>query len=127
MAEDKKQDYEPPKGMSGDAKTKRNKERFLKAFDLNCAIVSPACRAAKVGRSAAYDWRRRDPVFAAAWYEIEEAQVDMVESNLIKNIKKGKEASTIFYLKSKAKNRGYSEDAHQHKTKIKVKIKKGDE
>tara|TARA_R110002050_G_scaffold81055_6_gene173256 strand:- start:499 stop:732 length:234 start_codon:yes stop_codon:yes gene_type:complete len=52
---------------------------------------------------------KEDKEFAKAVEEIKEAQVDYVEGQLIKNISKGKETSIIFYLKSKAKDRGYAE------------------
>ena len=47
--------------------------------------------------------------FAKAVEDIKEAQIDYVEGQLIKNISSGKETSIIFYLKSKARDRGYAE------------------
>ena len=41
--------------------------------------------------------------------EVTEATIDMVEAELLKNIRAGKEASIFFYLKCKAKHRGYVE------------------
>ena len=52
---------------------------------------------------------REDKEFAEAVEEIKESQIDYVEGQLIKNISAGKETSIIFYLKSKAKDRGYAE------------------
>ena len=52
---------------------------------------------------------KEDPEFAKAVEDIKEAQIDYVEGELIKNIAQGKETSIIFYLKSKAKKRGYTD------------------
>jgi hypothetical protein len=52
------------------------------------------------------------PEFDAACKEITETTVDFVESQMFKKIKsgdKGSEALMIFYLKTKAKHRGYIE------------------
>ena len=47
--------------------------------------------------------------FDEACHECEEIAVDFVESKLYKLINDGAEASTIFYLKTKGRKRGYVE------------------
>ena len=53
--------------------------------------------------------------------------LDFAESQLHKQIKDGNPSSTIFYLKTKGKNRGYyekilNENLNTHKGEIKTKI-----
>src|SRR5690606_5307349 len=50
-----------------------------------------------------------DPEFAEAVNEINEVSLDFVESTLFKLIAKGNVAATIFFLKTRAKRRGYTE------------------
>ena len=86
------------------------KEKLLKALQETQGLIYHACKkAGNISRSTYYRYVREDPEFAKAVEDIKEAQVDYVEGQLIKNISKGKETSIIFYLKSKAKNRGYTE------------------
>lgn len=59
-------------------RTDRAREAFLKTLRETCN-VSASCRAAMIGRTAAYDWRRDDADFAAAWEEAEEEAVDKLE------------------------------------------------
>lgn len=60
------------------SRTTRARETFLATLRETCN-VSVAARAAKIGRSTAYDWRRDDPEFAAAWDDAEEEAVDALE------------------------------------------------
>ncbi len=55
--------------------------------------------------------------------EARESLIDFVESKLVSNINDGKETSTIFFLKTKARHRGYGDDGssiqiNTEKTKI---------
>ena len=86
------------------------KEKLLKALKETQGLIYHACkRAGNISRSTYYRYMREDKEFAQAVEDIKEAQIDYVESELIKNISRGKETSIIFYLKSKAKERGYAE------------------
>ena len=86
------------------------KEKLLKALEETQGLIYHACKkAGNISRSTYYRYMREDKEFAKAVEEIKEAQGDYVEGQLIKNISKGKETSIIFYLKSKAKDRGYTE------------------
>ena len=86
------------------------KEKLLKALEETQGLIYHACKkAGNISRSTYYRYMKEDKEFAKAVEEIKEAQVDYVEGQLIKNISKGKETSIIFYLKSKAKDRGYAE------------------
>lgn len=59
-------------------RTDRAREIFLTTLRETCN-VSASCRAAMIGRSAAYDWRRDDEGFRAAWEEAEEEAIDKLE------------------------------------------------
>ena len=86
------------------------KERLLKALQETQGLIYHACKkAGNISRSTYYRYMREDEEFAKAVEDIKEAQIDYVEGQLIKNISDGKETSIIFYLKSKAKERGYAE------------------
>ena len=86
------------------------KEKLLKALQETQGLIYHACKkAGNISRSTYYRYLREDEEFAKAVEDIKESQIDYVEGELIKNISKGKETSIIFYLKSKAKERGYAE------------------
>ena len=86
------------------------KEKLLKALQETQGLIYHACKkAGNISRSTYYRYMKEDPEFAQAVEDIKESQIDYVEGELIKNISKGKETSIIFYLKSKAKDRGYAE------------------
>ena len=86
------------------------KEKLLKALQETQGLIYHACKkAGNISRSTYYRYLKEDAEFAKAVEDIKEAQIDYVEGQLIKNISDGKETSIIFYLKSKAKERGYAE------------------
>ena len=86
------------------------KEKLLKALKETQGLIYHACKkAGNISRSTYYRYMKEDKEFAQEVEDIKEAQIDYVEGELIKNISKGKETSIIFYLKSKARDRGYAE------------------
>lgn len=90
-------------------RTARNKERFLEAFVKTKGIIHPACKAINISRQMVFYWRREDKEFNEKFNEILEAQGDMVENKLIEAIENGDTTATIFYCKTKLRNRGYNE------------------
>ena len=86
------------------------KEKLLKALAETQGLIYHACKkAGNISRSTYYRYMKEDPEFAKEVEDIKQAQIDYVEGQLIKNISDGKETSIIFYLKSKARDRGYAE------------------
>jgi len=85
------------------------KKEFPRVLEESLGIVSIACKRLGVSRAWFYQLRNSDPEFKQECDDVNEVVLDFVEHNLHKNIKKGKEASTIFYLKTRGKNRGYVE------------------
>ena len=51
---------------------------------------------------------------------LKEKYIDLAESKLVENIRDGKEASIFFFLKCKAKSRGYIEKADAEPTQINI-------
>lgn len=60
------------------SRTNRAREMFISVLSESCN-VSEACRAAGIGRTTAYEWRRDDLTFAAQWDEAEEEAADRLE------------------------------------------------
>ena len=85
------------------------KESMLKALEKNLGVVTLSCRKANIPRSTFYKWLKEDQEFAEQVKEIENVALDFAESELLKQIQNGIPTSTIFYLKTKGKKRGYIE------------------
>lgn len=110
-------------------KTDNNKKRVLECLEKSRGIVTTACQNANVSRSQFYEWQNTDPQFKAAVEDVNESAIDHVESKLLEKINgikmaaKGQEddgatavyslppsdTAIIFFLKCKAKKRGYVE------------------
>ena len=89
--------------------TAQRKKVFLEAYHKGHGVIQCGLDAAKMDRSTYHLWLKKDPKFALLVAEAGEAAIDFVESKLYQNIDKGREISTIFYLKTRAKHRGYVE------------------
>ena len=100
-------------------KTTLHKKAFMEALEASLGIVTTACKAIGVSRSAYYKWCAKDPQFKEDAESIQDVALDFAESSLFKQIKKGVPASTIFYLKTKGKKRGYIERTETHLTEFK--------
>jgi hypothetical protein len=85
------------------------KETMLKALEKSLGIVTVACKNADVPRSTFYKWLKEDEDFASEVKDIENIALDFAESQLHKQIADNSTSATIFYLKTKGKNRGYIE------------------
>jgi len=85
------------------------KESVLKALEKSFGVVTVACKNAEVPRSTFYKWVKEDKEFAKDVKDIANIALDFAESQLYKQIGKGNVTSTIFYLKTKGKVRGYIE------------------
>jgi hypothetical protein len=85
---------------------------FLQAYEKSLGVLKTACEATNMCRKTIWEWRKKYPEFDAACHECEEVAIDFVESKMFKKIDtggKGSESLIIFYLKTKAKHRGYIE------------------
>lgn len=96
-------------------KTTDKKETFLKHLEKSLGVISTACKRTGITRQTYYNWINSDDEFKEQVNDIQEEQKDYVESKLIENIEKNDTTAIIFYLKTKAKDRGYTD-----KTEIKA-------
>jgi len=104
------------------------KADILAALESKNGIVTEACKSIGLNRSTYYLWLSDDIEFKAKVEEIQDVAIDYVESKLFEKItgvavKKGEtddgepivydippsDTAIIFYLKTKAKKRGYIE------------------
>lgn len=85
------------------------KQKFLEALNASYGIIAEACDALNISRSTFYRWYNSDDDFKEQVNNIQETQIDYVESKLIQNITANDTTAIIFYLKTKGKNRGYTE------------------
>jgi len=94
------------------------KRAMIEALEKSLGIVTSACKSVGINRSTHYDWLKTDEDYKAEVESIEDIAIDFAESQLHKQIKDGNPTSTIFYLKTKAKKRGYVErqEVHQETT-----------
>ena len=87
----------------------KQKAEVLVALEKSAGIVATACKAVNISRFTFYDWMKKDAEFAEKVEDIMEAQKDFVEAQILKKIKEGDSTMTIFYAKTKMKDRGYVE------------------
>lgn len=85
------------------------KAKLLEALEKTLGIVTPACREVGVSRNTFYEYYKNDPVFKAAVDDINEITLDFVENSLLKAIKDGNVPGILFYMKYKARKRGYTD------------------
>jgi len=85
------------------------KESLLKSLEQSLGVVTVACKKAGIPRSTYYKWLNEDEAFAVEVRDIENVALDFAESQLHKQISQNNTSATIFYLKTKGKNRGYVE------------------
>jgi len=103
------------------------KESLLKSLEKSLGVVTVACKKADVPRSTFYKWMNEDKDFYREVKDIENVALDFAESQLHKQIAADSTSATIFYLKTKGKNRGYVErqeitGAEGMPTKFKIEI-----
>lgn len=89
--------------------TKKKKEQFLESYERTFTNIANSCKSIGISRQCYYDWRKNDEEFSLACKHIEESVKDFCEGMLLKNIREGGTSELIFYLKTKAKDRGYVE------------------
>jgi len=89
--------------------TKKNLNAVLETHQNTYGNVLLTCKAHNISRQTFYRWKAKYDWFRIRVKENEESSIDYVESKLMQNIGKNKEASIFFYLKTKGKHRGYVE------------------
>ena len=119
--------------MSKEDKIRHNKKKLLEALEKSLGIVTTACKIAGIHRSTYYEYYNADEEFKKACDDMSNIVLDFAESQLHKQIKDGNPSSTIFYLKTKGKERGYYEkmlnenhNTHYGEVKINYNLPNGD-
>jgi hypothetical protein len=106
-----------------DNKTLHNKKILVQAMTKSLGVVTQACKLANLDRRTFYTYYNEDAEFKAEIDDIKDIALDFVEGQLLKQINSGEISSTIFYLKTKGKNRGYVEKSElEHTGRIIVRI-----
>ena len=95
--------------MKKATKTANSKKAMLTALEKSMGIVTTACRSVGIEPRTHYNWLKDDPAYKEAVEVIADTALDFAESSLFKQIQEGIPTSTIFYLKTKGKKRGYIE------------------
>jgi hypothetical protein len=86
-----------------------HKKAMVEALEKSLGIVTTACKQVGISRETHYRWLREDEEYKAAVDSLQDMVLDFAESQLHKQIQGGEVTSTIFYLKTKGKKRGYVE------------------
>ena len=89
-------------------KTEHKKKALLDALEKSLGVVTTACKKVGMGRTMFYEYMK-DNNFREQVDDLQNVALDFAESQLHKQIQDGNTAATIFYLKTKGKNRGYVE------------------
>ena len=95
--------------MANLTNTDINKKAMIEALEKSLGIVTTACKQVGIARMTHYDWLKNDENYREAVESIADLALDFAESALHKQIQSGEVTSTIFYLKTKGKKRGYIE------------------
>jgi len=90
-------------------KIEHKKKELIEALTLSLGIVTTACKKVGISRTTFYQYLKDDKEFEKEVQDIEDIAIDFVESQLFKQIQEDNTTATIFYLKTKAKKRGYIE------------------
>jgi hypothetical protein len=85
------------------------KEKLLDALERSLGIVTPACKEVGISRNQFYHYYNTDADFKRAVDDINEITLDFAENQLLKKIKEGSERSILFYMRYKARRRGYTD------------------
>lgn len=95
--------------MGNLTKTDISKKAMIEALEKSLGIVTTACKQVGIARVTHYEWMKTDAEYKEAVESIADLALDFAESQLHKQIQNGEVSSTIFYLKTKGKKRGYVE------------------
>ena len=104
-------------------KTNILKNNLINALEKHLGIVTSACKEVGCNRSTFYKYYNNDSKFKEKVDELQNVALDFVESKLFDQISNDNPTSTIFYLKTKGKKRGYIEQQIlEHKGGIESKL-----
>lgn len=96
--------------LQGNGATKRKKKAFLKALRSTLGVITPA--ATKVGIKSVktiYIWKEKDEAFRTLMMEQKDNALDFAESSLFGQIRDKNPMSTMYYLRTQGRHRGWAE------------------
>lgn len=88
------------------------KRAMIKALEKSLGIVTTAAKNVGIDRSTHYLWLQQDELYKEQVESISDMALDFAESKLHQQIGEGAIPSTIFYLKTKGRRRGYIEQTN---------------
>ncbi len=91
------------------AKLKYKADQMIQAIEAAEGNLTQAAKNLGCARGTVYKYLEKYPTVKQAYEEANERTIDMVEGQLITQCKRGNITAIIFYLKTKAKHRGYVE------------------
>jgi len=86
------------------------KKAMIEALRKHLNIVSAACKEVQIDRHTHYNWLKEDEEYKAQVLALNDMVLDFAESALYKQIKDGDTTAIIFFLKTRGKTRGYTQD-----------------
>jgi len=89
-------------------RTDEARKTFLATLAESCNVTA-ACRAARIGRATAYEWRDADEAFAAEWAAAVEEAVDGLEQEAWRRARDGVDKPVTFRGQITATYREYSD------------------
>jgi hypothetical protein len=107
-----------PRPRRNSRQTPDAEAKFLAALKLGKSIAA-AARAAGFGRRTVYDWRDRDPAFAAKWDEGWDVGTDYLEDLALKAAEAGSERLLLALLKARRPER-YARTLVEHEGSVEV-------
>jgi len=97
-------------------------KKIEEALENNLSILINTARELGCSRQRLRIWIDQDPELQMFYLDGKEKLKDIVEGQMLKNIKEGKEASLIFFMKTQMKDRGYIEKTDMNLTIDAVKV-----
>jgi len=82
---------------------------MIEALEKSLGVVTTACKSVGISRQTHYEWYKEDESYRKKVDDVADIALDFAESQLHKQISNGEVSSTIFFLKTKGKKRGYVE------------------
>lgn len=95
--------------------SKKKKLDVLKSLEEACGEIKATCKGHGISRTTFFNWEEDEQLidgkhtFKELSRDIIEGEVDQVESSLFKEAKAGNVTAQIFIMKTKGKDRGYTE------------------
>ena len=89
--------------------THKKKKTFLELYAKNNCNIALTCQKINIDRKTYYNWIKSDKQFDEECDNLREGLIDYAESMLMNKIMEGNITAIIFFLKTRGKTRGYSE------------------